>query len=74
MQPVTRVTRGEETTHWMRIGTAFDNNTGSITVHLEAFPPNLKVVLFPDEPRDVNAPAGNAPDTSGPSGEDEIPY
>jgi hypothetical protein len=50
-------------THWMRVGTAFDNRDGSINVYLDAYPQNGKLHIREMEESDFRRPGdGDARD------------
>jgi len=40
-------------THWMRIGSAFQNSDGSTNVYLDAFPANGKLQIRDLDSRDI---------------------
>lgn len=57
MSPIARKNGG---TYWLRVGTAFRNRDGSVTVYLDAFPANGKLCLR--EPRERNEEAAPEPE------------
>lgn len=57
-------TGGEKKTAWTRLGTAFVNDNGSITIHLDGNPINGKLTLF--EPREDGGKRGGS-GSSGPT-------
>lgn len=44
--------RGEGKTFWMKLGAAWENENGSISLFLDALPVNGKIVLMRPKPRD----------------------
>lgn len=63
------VAGGERKTFWTRIGAAFDNRDGSVTLMLEAFPVSGKMQIRDDD-RDAKRGAGGG----APAGKDDIPF
>jgi hypothetical protein len=69
---VSPVERKGGKTYWMRVGNAFANRDGSITVYLDATPGNMKLQIFDfDEEDDRRRREGNRRD--GAAGNDNLP-
>lgn len=58
---------GERKTFWTRIGAAFDNRDGSVTLLLEALPVSGKMQIRDDDRDDKRGGAA-------PAGKDNIPF
>lgn len=67
---------------WLRIGTAFENRDGSLSVILDALPTNGKIIVRDEKPREEADPpprrapraAPRANDDFGGLADEEIPF